>query len=97
MGLVAGATLLPLQTQSDMVHLQYSKKEWVPGGRRGHLAWGETAREGGVNAHIYCWIEEELTWKGRRNPKPAMCCCLMPYGDTMEPHAFPGDVFYKSS
>lgn len=26
-----------------------------------------------------------------------MLCCLLPYGDTVEPRAFPGDVFYKRS
>lgn len=50
-----------------------------------------------MNAHLYCWNEGELTVKGKGNPDPAILCCLMPCGDTTEPRAFPGDVFYKRS
>lgn len=58
--------------------------------------WGNRARGGGVNAHLYCWTEGELTAKGKSNPEPAILCCLMPCGDTTEPRAAPGDVFYIS-
>lgn len=47
--------------------------------------WGNRARGGGVNAHLYCWTGGELTVKGKSNPEPAILCCLMPYGDTTEP------------